>query len=192
METESTATSISPASNINSDHNSIGIIPQNNQKEPISSELINLDICNTLHKAYNWVNRASYNPSGSSQKCHRHDYGRSQSVPEEKGTTTRSLTGHIKSHPEGLKEFLAAQRIPDPCRSVKKLHELLPDCEKVSGPSHYLQVTEWMASIDGKEEYDGFNSRMEEKQPSTTHTGAKPSFSNQRKQFQHEKSATSS
>ncbi|MBW0552844.1 hypothetical protein O181_092559 [Austropuccinia psidii MF-1] len=43
-----------------------------------------------------------------------------------------------------------------------------------------------MASIDGKEEYDAFNSRMEEKQPSTT------SPSGQQQQFQHEKAATSS
>ncbi|MBW0579717.1 hypothetical protein O181_119432 [Austropuccinia psidii MF-1] len=47
----------------------------------------------------------------------------------------------------------------------KKLHEFLPDCGKIPGPSQHLQVTQWMASIDGKEEHDALNSRMEEKNP---------------------------
>ncbi|MBW0579133.1 hypothetical protein O181_118848 [Austropuccinia psidii MF-1] len=49
-----------------------------------------------------------------------------------------------------------------------------------------------MASIDGKEENDSFNRRMEEKQPSTTQTSGKNSPSSKQKQFQHEKVATSS
>ncbi|MBW0516794.1 hypothetical protein O181_056509 [Austropuccinia psidii MF-1] len=92
---------------------------------------------------------ASYNPSRSSQKDHTCDYGRSQSVTEGQGsvddfqinklcnseagnnflplnraeTATRSLSGHIKSQPEGLQQHISAQRVPDPCRSVEKLHE---------------------------------------------------------------------
>ncbi|MBW0519825.1 hypothetical protein O181_059540, partial [Austropuccinia psidii MF-1] len=119
---------------------------------------------------------ASYSPSSSSQKGHRRDYGRSQSATEGQGsvddlhinrlchsesyntilpsnradTATRSLSGHIQSQPEGLQKCIAAQRVPDPCRSVEKLHEFLPDCEKISGPSQHLQVTQWMASIDVK------------------------------------------
>ncbi|MBW0527497.1 hypothetical protein O181_067212 [Austropuccinia psidii MF-1] len=111
---------------------------------------------------------ASYNPSRSSQKVHRGDYGRGQSVtegqgsvddfqinklfhseadntilpPNRTGTATRSLSGHIKSQPEGLQQSTAAQTVPDPCRSVEKLHEFLPD-----------------------EEHDAFNSRMEGKNP---------------------------
>ncbi|MBW0472863.1 hypothetical protein O181_012578 [Austropuccinia psidii MF-1] len=134
---------------------------------------------------------ASYNPSSSSQKGHRYDYGRSQSVTEGRGsvddfqikklchseadntifpskradTTTRSLSGHTKSQPEGLQQCIAAQRVPDPCRSVGKVHEVSPECEKIPGPSQHLKVTQWMASIDGKEEHDAFNSRMEEKNP---------------------------
>ncbi|MBW0505635.1 hypothetical protein O181_045350 [Austropuccinia psidii MF-1] len=103
---------------------------------------------------------ASYNPSSSSQKGHRRDYSRSQSVTEGKGsvddfqidilchseadntvlpsnrayTTTRSLSGHTQSQPEGLQQCIAVQRVPYPCRSVGKLHEFLPDCEK--GPGH--------------------------------------------------------
>ncbi|MBW0567192.1 hypothetical protein O181_106907 [Austropuccinia psidii MF-1] len=137
---------------------------------------------------------ATYNHSSSSQKGHRHDHGRSLSATEGQGahTTTRSLSGHIKSQPEGLQQCIAAQRVPDPCRSVEKLHEFLPDCEKIPGSSQHLKVTQWMASIDGKEEHDAFNSIMEEKQPSTTQASAKNSPSSQKKQFQCEKAATSS
>ncbi|MBW0563376.1 hypothetical protein O181_103091 [Austropuccinia psidii MF-1] len=111
---------------------------------------------------------ASYNSSSSSQKGHRCDYGRSQSVTEGQGsvndfqinklyhseadktvlpskradTATRSLSGHLQSQPEGLQECIAAQRVPDPCRSMEKLHEFLPDCEKTPGPSQHLQVTQ--------------------------------------------------
>ncbi|MBW0548849.1 hypothetical protein O181_088564 [Austropuccinia psidii MF-1] len=92
--------------------------------------------------------RASCNPSSSSQKCHRCDYGKSQSVTEVQGsvydfqinkichfeavntvlpsnrddTATRSLSGNIQSQPEGLEQCIGAQRVPDPCRSVEKLH----------------------------------------------------------------------
>ncbi|MBW0515765.1 hypothetical protein O181_055480 [Austropuccinia psidii MF-1] len=134
---------------------------------------------------------ASYNPSTSSQKGHRHDYGRRKSVTEGQGsvddlqidtlchseadktvlpskradTSTRSLSGDLQSQPEGLKQCIAAQRVPDPCRSVEKLHEFLPDCEKIAGPSQHLKVTQWMESIDGKEENDALDSRIEEKNP---------------------------
>ncbi|MBW0589185.1 hypothetical protein O181_128900 [Austropuccinia psidii MF-1] len=82
----------------------------------------------------------SYNPSSSSQKGHRHDYGRSPSITEGQGsvddfkinelcdseadntilpsnradTSQRSLSQHIQSQPEGLQQFIAAQSIPDP------------------------------------------------------------------------------
>ncbi|MBW0591283.1 hypothetical protein O181_130998 [Austropuccinia psidii MF-1] len=161
---------------------------------------------------------ASYKPSSRSQKGHRRDYGRRQSDTEGKGsvkdfhnkklsnfesddtilpskradTTTRNLSGHLQSQPEGLQQFTTAQRVPDPFRSVEKLHELIPYCKKVPGSSQHLQVTQWMASIDGKEEYDAFNSRMEEKQPTTTKPSANTIPSAQKQQFQREKAATSS
>ncbi|MBW0523950.1 hypothetical protein O181_063665 [Austropuccinia psidii MF-1] len=128
---------------------------------------------------------ASYNPSSSSQKGHRRDYGRSQSVTEGQG-------GHIQSQPEGLQKCIAAQRGPDPCIFVEKVHEFFPDCEKIPGPSQHLQVTQWMASTDGKEENDAFNSRMEEKEPSTTQESAKNSPSSQKQAFQHEIAAKTS
>ncbi|MBW0504625.1 hypothetical protein O181_044340 [Austropuccinia psidii MF-1] len=119
----------------------------------------------------------SYNPSSSSQKGHRRDYGRSQSVTEGKAsvddsqtdelchseayntvlpsnkadTATRSVSGHLQSQPEGIQQCIAAQRVPDPFISVEKLHEFLPDCEKIPGPSQHLQVTQWMPSIYGKQ-----------------------------------------
>ncbi|MBW0580763.1 hypothetical protein O181_120478 [Austropuccinia psidii MF-1] len=99
-------------------------------------------------------------------------------------TATRSLSGHIPSHPEGLQQCIAAQRVPDPCKFVEKLHESLPDCEKIPGPSQHLQVTQWMESIDGKEENDPFNNRMEEKHTSTTQESSKNSPSSQKQQFQ--------
>ncbi|MBW0593935.1 hypothetical protein O181_133650 [Austropuccinia psidii MF-1] len=161
---------------------------------------------------------ASYNPSRSPQNSHRRDYGRSQSVTERQGSvddlqinkmchsesdktflpskradpSTRSPSGHLQSQPEVLQQCIAAQRVPDPCRSVEKLHEFLPDCEKIPGLSQHLKVTQWMASIDGKEEHDALNSRMEETQPSISQTSAKNSPSGQQQQFQREKAATSS
>ncbi|MBW0566825.1 hypothetical protein O181_106540 [Austropuccinia psidii MF-1] len=137
---------------------------------------------------------ASYKPSSSSQKGHRHDYGRSQSDTKGQGAdiTTRSLTGHLLSQPEGLQHCTAAQRVPDPCRSVERLHELIPDCKKIPGSSQHLQVTQWMASVDGKEEYDAFNSRMDENQSTTTKASAKTSPIAQKQEFQHEIAATSS
>ncbi|MBW0581461.1 hypothetical protein O181_121176 [Austropuccinia psidii MF-1] len=160
----------------------------------------------------------SYNPSSRSQKGHRHDYGRRQSATEGQGsvddlqinklchyeadktvlhskrsdTTTRSLSVNLQSQPESLQQCIAAQRVPDPCRSVEKLDELLPYCEEIPGPSQHLQVAQWMASIYGKEEHDALNSRMEEKQPSTTQTSSKNSPSGHQQQFQHEKETTSS
>ncbi|MBW0471246.1 hypothetical protein O181_010961 [Austropuccinia psidii MF-1] len=87
--------------------------------------------------------------------------------------TPRSLCGHIQSQPEGLKHCIYEQRVPDPCRSVEKLQELLPESEKATGPFQHLQVTQWMESIDGKDKNDSFNSRVEEKQPFTTQASPK-------------------
>ncbi|MBW0590334.1 hypothetical protein O181_130049, partial [Austropuccinia psidii MF-1] len=134
IETASTVTRIIPASTVNSDHNSTVIVTQNNQPEQISSELMSLDISNTLQKAKNLANRASYNPSSSYQKGHRHDCGRVQSVTEGQGsgdhfqidklchsgahntilpskradTATRRLSGHLQSQPEGLQQCTVA------------------------------------------------------------------------------------
>ncbi|MBW0500592.1 hypothetical protein O181_040307 [Austropuccinia psidii MF-1] len=134
---------------------------------------------------------ASYNPSSSSQKGYTCDYGRSQSVTQGQGsvngsqtdklchyqayntvlpstradTSTRILNGHLQSQPEGIQQCIPAQRVPDPYGSLEKLHEFLPDCEKIPGASQHLQVTQLIESIDGKEEHDVFNSRMEEKNP---------------------------
>ncbi|MBW0505620.1 hypothetical protein O181_045335 [Austropuccinia psidii MF-1] len=191
IQTASTVTSIIPSSTVNSEHNSTVIITHNNQPEPISSELINLDIINTLQKAKNWANRTSCNCSSSSQKGYRCDYGRSQSVTEGQGsvngsktgklchseaddtflpsnrayTSTRSPSGHVQSQTEGLQQCISAHRVSDPCISVEKLHEFLPECEKHPGPSQHLKVTQCMALIDGKEKHDSLNRRMEGNNP---------------------------
>ncbi|MBW0589728.1 hypothetical protein O181_129443 [Austropuccinia psidii MF-1] len=156
---------------------------------------------------------ASYNPSSSSQKGNRLYYGRSQPGKEGKGsvddfqttkighsdsyntilpsqraeTTTRSLSGHIQSQPQSLKQCPAVQGVPDPCRSVEKLHDFLPDCEKIPWQLQYLQIAQWMASIDGAEKHDALDTRMEEKQPSTTQASTKNSPSRQQQQFQRKK-----
>ncbi|MBW0525921.1 hypothetical protein O181_065636 [Austropuccinia psidii MF-1] len=117
---------------------------------------------------------ASYNPSSSSQKGNRRDYRRSQPGTEGKGsvddfqttkighsdadntilpsqradTATRSLSGHIQSQPQSIQQCPAVQGVPDPCRSVEKLHEFLPEYQKIPWRSQYLQIAQWMASIN--------------------------------------------
>ncbi|MBW0476789.1 hypothetical protein O181_016504 [Austropuccinia psidii MF-1] len=71
----------------------------------------------------------------------------------------------MKSHPEVIHSCTSTQGVSNSRRPLEKLHELLPDCEKASGPPQYLQFTEWMEFIYGKEEHDSFNSRMEGKNP---------------------------
>ncbi|MBW0588076.1 hypothetical protein O181_127791 [Austropuccinia psidii MF-1] len=87
---------------------------------------------------------------------------------------------------------LQLKGVPDPFRPVGELHEFLTDCEKILGPSQYLQIAQWMASIEGEENHDALDTRMVEKQPSTAQASAKNSPSGQQKQFQREKAATSS
>ncbi|MBW0498468.1 hypothetical protein O181_038183 [Austropuccinia psidii MF-1] len=221
IETTAKGTSIIPDSTINFYHNSTSIITHNNQPEPISYELISLDISNTLQKAKNLAHRASYNPSRSSQKGYRRDYGISQSVtgghvsvneaqtdklsdseaddtvlPSNRAeTVTRSLSRHIQSQSEGLQPLIPAQRVPDPCRSVEKLHHFLHDYEIISGLFQHWQVTQWMESIDEKEKHDAFDIRLEEKKPTTTQESAKTapvarsSNSNVKKQQKYQKRA---
>ncbi|MBW0548673.1 hypothetical protein O181_088388 [Austropuccinia psidii MF-1] len=165
IETALMVTSIIPASTTNSDYHSTAIIAQNNQPEPIYSALINLYISHTLHKAKNLDN---------GNRC---DYGRSQSAEEGQGsvddsqndelchseadntvltsnraeTATRSISGHLKSQPEGIQQHIAAQRVPDPCRSVEKLHEFLPNCEEVLGhPNTCKLLNGWHPFMEKK------------------------------------------
>ncbi|MBW0579996.1 hypothetical protein O181_119711 [Austropuccinia psidii MF-1] len=104
---------------------------------------------------------SSYNPSRSSQKRYRHDYGRRQSVTEGQElvneaqtnklfhfetdstvlplkrayTSTRSLSWHIQSQPECIQQFTSAQILSNRRRPLEKLNEFLPDCEAAFGPS---------------------------------------------------------
>ncbi|MBW0461296.1 hypothetical protein O181_001011 [Austropuccinia psidii MF-1] len=180
-EPASKSISIIPASTVNSEHNSTVIITQNIQAEPISSELINLEISNTLQRANSLASRASYD---------------SQEAPKTfidvimvEANWLQKAKGHQS---EGIQQCASAQRVSNTRRPLEKLHELLPECEKITGPSQYLKVTEWMEFIDGKEEHDAFNRRKGEKQPSTNQTGAKTSPGGQKQQLQLEKAATKS
>ncbi|MBW0590332.1 hypothetical protein O181_130047 [Austropuccinia psidii MF-1] len=49
-----------------------------------------------------------------------------------------------------------------------------------------------MVAVDGEEKHDALDTRMEEKQPSTTQASAQNSPSGQQQKFQREKEATSS
>ncbi|MBW0482946.1 hypothetical protein O181_022661 [Austropuccinia psidii MF-1] len=151
IETATTATSIISASTINFDHDRIVIITQNYQPEPIYFKLINLDISNTLKIAKNLANNQekAITPQEALRKAMLVIMEKVNQLQKDKAdTATRSLSEHLQSHPEGLQQYLEAQRVPDPCRSVEKLHESLPDCEKIFGQSQHLRVTQWMASID--------------------------------------------
>ncbi|MBW0494804.1 hypothetical protein O181_034519, partial [Austropuccinia psidii MF-1] len=168
IETAPTVTSIIPASTVNSDHNSRIIIAQKNQSEPIFSELINMDIDSTLQKAKNLANRASHNPASSSQEVHRHHYGRRKSVTKGKELKPpqEASVGIYKAIQKAYNNALQHKEYQI-LADLLKLPEFSPDCEEIPGPSQHLQVTQWIASIDGQEKHDAFNSRMEEKQPST-------------------------
>ncbi|MBW0569733.1 hypothetical protein O181_109448 [Austropuccinia psidii MF-1] len=107
-------------------------------------------------------------------------------------TPTTSLSGHIQRQPQCIQQHTSVEGVPDPCRPVEELHEFLPDCEKITGPFQYLQIAQWMASINGEEKHDAVDTRMEENQPSTTQTSAKSSPSGQHQQFQREKEAANS
>ncbi|MBW0552655.1 hypothetical protein O181_092370, partial [Austropuccinia psidii MF-1] len=207
IETASTVTRIIPASTVNSDQNSTVIVTQNNQPELISSELINLKIIIPFRKLRIWRikgNRCEYGRSqlgtegkGSVDEFQTTKIGHSDSdntiLPSQRAdTATRNVSGHIQSQPQSIQQCPAVQGVADPCRSVEKLHEFLPDCGKVSGPSQYLKTAQWMASIDREEKHDSLDTRMEEKQPSTTQASAKNSPSCQQQEFQREKAATSS
>ncbi|MBW0584394.1 hypothetical protein O181_124109 [Austropuccinia psidii MF-1] len=113
---------------------------------------------------------ANYSPLSNSQKGHRPEYGRSQSVSEKQGSVNESQTGKL-CHSEAYNTVLPSNRADTTTRSL---------------------VTQWIPSIDGKGKNDAFNRRMGEKQPSNTQASAQNSFSSQKNQFKHEKAATSS
>ncbi|MBW0545818.1 hypothetical protein O181_085533 [Austropuccinia psidii MF-1] len=139
---------------------------------------------------------ASYNPSSSLQKGYTCDYGRSQLASEGQGSVNEAQTKKL-CHSEADSTLLPSNRADTFTRCLsghlksqqeEKLNEFLPYCENISGPSQHLKVTQWMEYIYGKEQHDPFNSRMEEKRPSTTQT----SHNSWKKKFQHEKAAKSS
>ncbi|MBW0475816.1 hypothetical protein O181_015531 [Austropuccinia psidii MF-1] len=115
-----------PASTLNSDHNSTILITQHNQPEPISSELINLDISNTLQKANNLANNRE--PAIASQ------------------ATPKKVIDMIMAEFNQLQKDKARRPTTIHCstNSTRYLQIFLPDCEKIPGPSQHLQVTQLM------------------------------------------------
>ncbi|MBW0546602.1 hypothetical protein O181_086317 [Austropuccinia psidii MF-1] len=119
---------------------------------------------------------ASYSPSISSQKGHRRDYGRSQSVTEGKwsvddfqinklchseadntvlasnraDTVTRSLSGHIQSQPEGLQQCIAEKRVPDPCISVENSMNSYPTVREFLGHPNTCKLLNGWHPLMGK------------------------------------------
>ncbi|MBW0554463.1 hypothetical protein O181_094178, partial [Austropuccinia psidii MF-1] len=192
IEKASTVTSIIAASTVNSDHNSKVIITQNNQPEPISSELINLEISNSLQKEKNLANNQerAITPQEAPKEvidvimaeANQLQKDKELTPPQEASLDIYKASQKAYNNALQHKEY---QILSDMWKNCKN-----SDCEKVPGPSQHFQVTQSMASIDGKEEHDAFNRRMEEKQPSTTQASSKNSPSSQKKRFQHEKAAT--
>ncbi|MBW0515426.1 hypothetical protein O181_055141 [Austropuccinia psidii MF-1] len=153
IETASTVTTIIPASTVNSDHNSTIIITQNNQPEPISSELITLDIANTLQKAKNLANNQepAINPKADPKKVIDMIMAEAKQLQKEK-----ELTPPQKASVEIYKAIQKAYNNVLQPKEYQILEDLWKNCmncyltEEIPGPSQHLQVTQWMTSIDGK------------------------------------------
>ncbi|MBW0515703.1 hypothetical protein O181_055418 [Austropuccinia psidii MF-1] len=157
IETSSTATSIIPASTANSDYNSIFMITQNNQLDTIYSEGINLDISETLQKAKNLATSksgASSNPSRSSQKSYRHDYGRSQSVTEGQGSLKPPQEASVDIYKAIQKEYNNAFE--------QKKYQILVDLWKKCMNS-YLTVRKFLGQPITCKLLNGWHPFMEKK-----------------------------
>ncbi|MBW0545511.1 hypothetical protein O181_085226, partial [Austropuccinia psidii MF-1] len=155
------------------------IITQNNQPEPISSELINLDISDTLQKAKNLANdqEPAITPQAAPKKGHRHDYGRSQSVIEGQGsvddfqinklcnseayntvlpskkadTATRSLSVHLKTSQKAYNNA-----------SQNKEYQILADLCK-NCMNSYLTVRRFLGHLKTCKLLNGWHPLMEKK-----------------------------
>ncbi|MBW0592764.1 hypothetical protein O181_132479, partial [Austropuccinia psidii MF-1] len=165
IETASEVTSIIPASTVNSDHNSTVIIAQNNQPEPIYSELISFYIGNTLQKAKNLANnqKPAIAPHAAPKKVIDMIMAEGNQLQKDKD---------LKTPQEGSVDISKARKKAYNNALQLKESQILAD-----------MFTQWMASIDGKEEHDAFNRIMEEKQPTTTKESAKKSPNSQQQQF---------
>ncbi|MBW0593994.1 hypothetical protein O181_133709 [Austropuccinia psidii MF-1] len=195
IETSSTVTSIIPESTVNSDHNSTVVTTQNNQPEPISSELINLDISNTLQKAKNLANNQepAITPQAAPKKVIDVIIAEANQLQKDKELTPPQEAS--------VDIYKASQKAYNNALQHKE-YQILADLWR-NCMNYYLTVQKFLGnpilatpSMDGIhsciEENDAFNRRMEEKQPSTTKASAKNSPSSQKQQFQCEKEATSS
>ncbi|MBW0564148.1 hypothetical protein O181_103863 [Austropuccinia psidii MF-1] len=96
---------------------------------------------------------ASYNPSSSSQKGHRHDYGRSQSVREVQGadTPTRRLSDIFKSRQKAYNNGLK-----------HKEYQILSDLWK-NCMNPYLTVRKLLGNTNTCKLLNGWHPLMEKK-----------------------------
>ncbi|MBW0464090.1 hypothetical protein O181_003805 [Austropuccinia psidii MF-1] len=134
---------------------------------------------------------ASYNPSSSSQKGHRHDYGRSQSVTEGQGSVNESQTDKL-CHSEADHTVLPSNKAETSTKASvygEKLHEFLPDCEKFLGhPNTCKLLNGWHPLMEKKniilltEEWRKDISRPPKKVPKTAPIASRSNY-NMKKQL---------
>ncbi|MBW0496193.1 hypothetical protein O181_035908 [Austropuccinia psidii MF-1] len=132
IEIASKGASIIPASTANSDYCSIVIIAQNNQPEPIYSEVTSLEINHELaitpQEAPKMVIDMIMAEANHSKK------NKELTPPQEASVDIQKASQKAYNNVQ----CISAQRVPDPFRYVATLHEFLPDFEKASGPSQHL------------------------------------------------------
>ncbi|MBW0576434.1 hypothetical protein O181_116149 [Austropuccinia psidii MF-1] len=159
----------------------------------------------------------SYRPSGSSQKGHRRDYGRSQSNTEGQGSgkdfnniklsnseaDDTILPSKTMTSPQGASVdiYKASQKAYKSALQHKE-YQILADLWK-NCMNSYLNVSKFLGHPNTCRLLNGWHPLMEKKnmmhltaewrkKPTTTKASAKTSPSGQQQQFQCEKAATSS
>ncbi|MBW0516394.1 hypothetical protein O181_056109 [Austropuccinia psidii MF-1] len=195
IETESTATSIVPSSTANSDYDSTVIIAQSNKPEPISSELINLDIHTTLQKAMNLANNQeeAITPQAAPKKVIEVIMAEANQLKKAK---------ELKLPQESSEDIYKASKKAYNNSSQHKEYQILADLWKKFINS-YLTVRKFLGHPNTCKLLNGWKLLMEKKnmmlltaewrkKASTTQASAKNNPSGQKQQLKHEKAATSS
>ncbi|MBW0527257.1 hypothetical protein O181_066972, partial [Austropuccinia psidii MF-1] len=156
IETASTVTSIIPSSTVNSDHNSTVIVTQNNQPEPISSELINLDIDQEPAIAPQAATRMVIDvimaEANQVEKEKGHSDADNTILPSQRAdTATRSLSGQIQSKQKAYNNAL----------QYKEYH-ILADLWK-NCMNSYLIVRKFLGHPNTRKLLNGWNPLMDKK-----------------------------
>ncbi|MBW0588159.1 hypothetical protein O181_127874 [Austropuccinia psidii MF-1] len=155
IETASTVTSIILASTVNPDHNSTVIATQNNKPEQIFSELINLDIINTLQKANNLRNNqeAAITPKAAPKKVIDMTMAEANELQKDKELTP--------PHEASVDIYKASQKA---YRNVlqHKEYQILADLWK-NCMNSYLTVRKFLGYPSACRLLNGWNPLMEKK-----------------------------